>query len=54
MRIDSHQHFWRYDPLEYAWIDESMAALRRDFLPFAREAVAGIEADLTGARGLRR
>ena len=32
----------------------SMAALRRDFLPFAREAVAGIEADLTGARGLRR
>ena len=33
MRVDSHQHFWRYDPVEYAWIDESMAALRRDFLP---------------------
>jgi len=33
MRIDSHQHFWRYDPAEYGWIDESMRALRRDFLP---------------------
>jgi L-fuconolactonase len=33
MRIDSHQHFWRYSPVEYAWIDDSMAALRRDFLP---------------------
>lgn len=21
MRIDSHQHFWRYDPTEYRWID---------------------------------
>jgi L-fucono-1,5-lactonase len=33
MHIDSHQHFWRYNPAEYDWIDESMAALRRDFLP---------------------
>jgi L-fuconolactonase len=33
MRIDAHQHFWRYDPAEYGWIDEPMAALRRDFLP---------------------
>jgi L-fuconolactonase len=33
MRIDAHQHFWRYDPAEYGWIDDSMAALRRDFLP---------------------
>jgi len=33
MRIDAHQHFWRYAPLEYGWIDDSMAALRRDFLP---------------------
>jgi len=31
--IDAHQHFWRYDPAEYGWIDDSMAALRRDFLP---------------------
>lgn len=33
MRIDSHQHFWRYTPEEYGWIDDSMTALRRDFLP---------------------
>ena len=33
MRIDAHQHFWRYDPREYGWIDGSMAGLRRDFLP---------------------
>ena len=31
--IDSHQHFWRYDAAEYGWIDDTMAALRRDFLP---------------------
>lgn len=33
MRIDAHQHFWRYGPDTHAWIDESMTALRRDFLP---------------------
>jgi len=33
MRIDAHQHFWHYNPDEYAWIDDSMARLRRDFLP---------------------
>ena len=33
MQIDAHQHFWRYDEGEYDWIDDSMAALRRDFLP---------------------
>jgi len=33
VRIDAHQHFWRYDAREYGWIDDSMPALRRDFLP---------------------
>src|SRR6266699_302228 len=33
MRIDSHQHFWRYDPAEYGWIDDTMTPLRRDYLP---------------------
>jgi len=32
-RIDAHQHFWRYDPVEYGWITEQMAAIGRDFLP---------------------
>jgi L-fuconolactonase len=33
MNIDSHQHFWRYDPARHGWIDESMGVLKRDFLP---------------------
>lgn len=33
MQIDAHQHFWKYDPAQYEWIDDSMAALRRDFGP---------------------
>lgn len=33
MRIDAHQHFWRYDPVRDAWITPDMEALRRDFLP---------------------
>ncbi|HEY3973188.1 MAG TPA: amidohydrolase family protein [Candidatus Sulfotelmatobacter sp.] len=33
MHIDAHQHFWIYSPAEYAWIDDSMSALRKDFLP---------------------
>ena len=33
MRIDAHQHFWRYKPQDYGWIDDSMSKLRRDFLP---------------------
>lgn len=33
IRIDAHQHFWKYSAEEYEWIDESMAALKRDFLP---------------------
>ena len=33
MHVDAHQHFWIYRPEEYGWIDDSMSALRRDFLP---------------------
>jgi L-fucono-1,5-lactonase len=33
MRVDAHQHFWRYNSDEYGWIDDSMASLQRDFLP---------------------
>jgi L-fuconolactonase len=33
MRIDSHQHFWRYEPAQYPWIGERMGVLRRDYLP---------------------
>lgn len=33
MKIDAHQHFWKYDSHEYPWIDDVKAALRRDYLP---------------------
>jgi len=33
MRIDSHQHFWRYSPAEYGWMDDRMTRIQRDFLP---------------------
>ena len=33
MRIDSHQHFWKFDPVRHAWIDSSMQNIAKDFLP---------------------
>jgi L-fuconolactonase len=33
LRLDAHQHFWKFDPQQYAWITEQMTVLRRDFLP---------------------
>jgi L-fuconolactonase len=46
MKIDSHHHFWTYDPVEYGWIDDAMRAIRRDFLPEhlrAEIAAAGVD-----------
>ena len=39
MRIDSHNHFWLYNPETHAWIDESMSKIRRDFMPEEFELV---------------
>src|SRR5512140_1903984 len=33
MRIDAHQHFWRYRRETHGWISDEMAALKHDFLP---------------------
>lgn len=33
MIIDSHQHFWNYDPQRDIWINDSMEVIRKDFLP---------------------
>ena len=33
MKIDSHQHFWKFDPVKDSWIDDSMAVIQKDFLP---------------------
>ena len=31
--IDSHQHFWKFDPIRDEWINDNMKILQRDFLP---------------------
>lgn len=33
MTIDSHQHFWKYDPQKHSWISEEMNVIRKDFQP---------------------
>lgn len=33
IRIDSHQHFWKYNPIRDAWITDQMKVIQRDFLP---------------------
>ncbi|MFH6991747.1 amidohydrolase family protein [Flavobacterium sp. FlaQc-48] len=39
MTIDSHQHFWKYDPQKQPWIGEDMKAIARDFMPEDLKAV---------------
>jgi len=49
VRVDSHQHFWRYSREGQAWIDDSMSVLQRDFMPpeLERELEqAGVEASV--------
>ncbi len=31
--IDSHQHFWRYNPARDGWITDEMTVLKRDYMP---------------------
>lgn len=33
MRIDSHQHFWKFDPVRDSWINDEMSLIQKDFLP---------------------
>lgn len=33
MRIDTHQHFWKFDPQRDAWITDDMSVIQRNFLP---------------------
>ena len=47
MRVDAHQHYWRFDPVRDAWITPAMGVIRRDFLPGDATpliAAAGIDA----------
>lgn len=33
MKIDAHQHYWQFDPVRDAWIDDTMQIIQRDFSP---------------------
>ena len=33
MIIDSHQHFWKFDPARDGWINDDMKVIQRDFMP---------------------
>src|SRR5215210_1463934 len=32
-KIDSHQHFWKFDPVRDSWINDEMQVIQKDFLP---------------------
>ena len=33
MKIDSHQHFWQYNEVDYVWMGEVHNAIKKNFLP---------------------
>jgi L-fuconolactonase len=33
MKVDSHQHFWKYNEERDAWITDEMSVIQRNFLP---------------------
>lgn len=33
MKIDTHQHYWHYQPQAFPWINQAMTQLTRDFMP---------------------
>jgi L-fuconolactonase len=39
MKIDSHQHFWKYDPIKHSWINDEMKVIQKDFLPSDLEPI---------------
>jgi L-fuconolactonase len=46
LKIDAHHHIWDYDPVQQAWIDDSMAVIQRSFTPADMEPLlqeAGID-----------
>ncbi|MBN2164808.1 MAG: amidohydrolase family protein [Marinilabiliaceae bacterium] len=50
MVIDSHHHYWNYNPVEYDWIDDKMKIIRKDFLPNDLKATvddAGVDGVIT-------
>ncbi|MFK2879100.1 amidohydrolase family protein [Rhodanobacter hydrolyticus] len=46
--IDAHQHYWRVDRGDYAWLHDAPTSLQRDFLPSDLQAQR-ITAKVTGS-----
>jgi L-fuconolactonase len=49
MKIDSHQHFWKYNSTEFGWINDGMMELKKDFLPedlFKEQHIAGFDGSI--------
>lgn len=46
MVIDTHHHLWNYNPVEFDWIDDEMATIRKSFLPEdLQKTIAGTEVE---------
>jgi L-fuconolactonase len=43
VRVDAHQHYWRFDPVRDRWITPEMSVLRRNFLPGDAEPLLAAE-----------
>jgi L-fuconolactonase len=44
--IDSHHHLWKFNTEDYAWMDDSMEILRKDYTPLELKSEilkAGVE-----------
>ena len=39
LRIDAHQHFWKFDPIRDGWIGPDMAVIQKDFMPADLEPI---------------
>lgn len=33
LKLDTHQHFWKYHPKKQPWISQDMATIQHDFMP---------------------
>ncbi|MDF2431632.1 MAG: L-fuconolactonase [Mucilaginibacter sp.] len=33
IKVDAHQHFWKFDPVRDSWIGDAMTAIQKDFYP---------------------
>jgi L-fuconolactonase len=33
LKIDAHQHFWKFDPIRDSWIGDDLFVIRKDFFP---------------------